>query len=407
MATGLQQPQIDTMEQFAQGVNARQTSQNNQIELARKGMENIGAIALGSMGGKLDGPVDPEKFKQGLDLLEQNGVDVSSFRDHPEIAPVAARASMSTLQQLAQAQNEEDAKLALEKFGLEMQKAKDAKASGGYDSPEKFSLNPTYYKVKGPDGKDQVLFGTMGDRGTFKPVPLPEGGTPAVPVQQLNTETGFVPVNKFGDAMPDAPVTTINNAEAAHDTAVGKGTGEAEVAKPMLQSKARSALNALDSQTNLVGDTIDTVITQVTTNPALTTGTVGDWSKAVAGTPAYDVYQNLLSIKANIGFDKLAEMRANSPTGGALGSVSDYEGELLQAVNGALAQGQSKDQLVKNLQRVKDLQAKVRDEQHKRFQKDFGGGSAAAPAPSGTVAPAVGGEGDVIDWTDPSLGWDQ
>lgn len=35
------------------------------------------------------------------------------------------------------------------------------------------------------------------------------------------------------------------------------------------------------------------------------------------------------SIEANIGFDALTEMRANSPTGGALGNVSDFEGKRL------------------------------------------------------------------------------
>jgi hypothetical protein len=47
-------------------------------------------------------------------------------------------------------------------------------------------------------------------------------------------------------------------------------------------------------------------------------------------------------------------MRASSPTGGALGQVTDFENRLLQATIGNLEQSQSKDQLLYNLRRVKD-----------------------------------------------------
>jgi hypothetical protein len=57
-------------------------------------------------------------------------------------------------------------------------------------------------------------------------------------------------------------------------------------------------------------------------------------------------------VKANAGFDRLQEMRNNSPTGGALGQVSEREIAFLQSTIGNLEQSQSADQLRQNLNRV-------------------------------------------------------
>jgi hypothetical protein len=58
------------------------------------------------------------------------------------------------------------------------------------------------------------------------------------------------------------------------------------------------------------------------------------------------------TIKSNIGFNKLQEMREGSPTGGALGNVSDRENKLLQSVIASVEQSQSRGQCMANLRRV-------------------------------------------------------
>jgi hypothetical protein len=78
------------------------------------------------------------------------------------------------------------------------------------------------------------------------------------------------------------------------------------------------------------------------------------WLNSIAGSPANDLAKTLDSVKANIGFDKLQEMRANSPTGGALGSVSNEENTLLQSTIASLDQSQSKEQFLRNLQEVEN-----------------------------------------------------
>ena len=56
----------------------------------------------------------------------------------------------------------------------------------------------------------------------------------------------------------------------------------------------------------------------------------------LAGSAAADFSQLADTIKSNIGFDRLQKMRDDSPTGGALGQVSEMELRLLNAALGKL-----------------------------------------------------------------------
>lgn len=84
-------------------------------------------------------------------------------------------------------------------------------------------------------------------------------------------------------------------------------------------------------------------------NGWFTTGLPGKIMRNVGGTDALDLNSTVDSIKANIGFDTLAEMRRNSPTGGALGQVAVQELNMLQAARGALDTAQSEAQFIRAL----------------------------------------------------------
>lgn len=77
---------------------------------------------------------------------------------------------------------------------------------------------------------------------------------------------------------------------------------------------------------------------------------VGSYLKILPATDAKNLERLLDAVKANAGFDKLQDMRDNSPTGGALGQVSNLELNFLQSVFGNLDQDQSPAQLRYNLQ---------------------------------------------------------
>ena len=84
----------------------------------------------------------------------------------------------------------------------------------------------------------------------------------------------------------------------------------------------------------------------------MTTGLTGKAQAYVPGTDAYNLNQRLLTIKANLGFDRLQQMRDASPTGGALGQVAVQELNALQATVGSLELGQSRKELEKNLNKI-------------------------------------------------------
>jgi len=77
------------------------------------------------------------------------------------------------------------------------------------------------------------------------------------------------------------------------------------------------------------------------------------------GTKRVDAENLSETIKANIGFDRLQQMREASPTGGALGQVSNQELNTLQSVLGNLSFAQSEEQLVRNLNRLKDIYSRI------------------------------------------------
>jgi hypothetical protein len=84
-----------------------------------------------------------------------------------------------------------------------------------------------------------------------------------------------------------------------------------------------------------------------------TTGATGAVSGKIPGSPAFNLEKTIDTIKANIGFNELQQMRASSPTGGALGQVAVRELEFLQSAISSLDKGQEQSQLRENLEQVK------------------------------------------------------
>lgn len=97
-------------------------------------------------------------------------------------------------------------------------------------------------------------------------------------------------------------------------------------------------------------NTIDTALSQVGGNTA---GLGGALMSKLAGSEAVDLNANLETITAVLGFDQLQAMRDASPTGGALGQVSERELIALQSTVASLRQEQSPDQLRANITKVK------------------------------------------------------
>ncbi len=127
---------------------------------------------------------------------------------------------------------------------------------------------------------------------------------------------------------------------------------------------AEDAAKAESRQTsgNLVMDEIDIAKQIIESNPGTTTGVVGGVMSNIDQTTAGALKNRLQTIKANIGFDKLQAMREASPTGGALGQVSEFENRLLQSVFGSLEQSQKSTDILYNLQRLQSMYERIINE---------------------------------------------
>lgn len=225
------------------------------------------------------------------------------------------------------------------------------------------------------------------------------GQSPLTPAKTKTVDTGteILTLDPAGRILSRVPKAV---AETERQKAVGKAAGTDQVNLP----KAVAAYQAQVDQSGSVATDIDRALGQISPN---TTSWRGALFRQVPGTPAYDLSQTLNTIKANIGFDKLQAMRDASPTGGALGQVSEQENRLLQSVWGSVEQSQSPKQLISNLRRFKTQYAKSMARIRNMFRMKYGvtpEQSAAGTAPTGApaepqapAAPGIPQPGTVMD----------
>lgn len=159
---------------------------------------------------------------------------------------------------------------------------------------------------------------------------------------------------------------------------------EAE-AKAMQQEKAAEQQQV---QSDIVTEAVDSALGVLDSSNFATgyAGTIGrDYLPSSSGNK---LAKQLDIVKANLGFDKLQKMREASPTGGALGAVSERENTMLQSAMGNIDQFQDPKDLAKQLQKIRTLYKSINDRNAK-----YGKSQGAASAPS---APASGGKVRVI-----------
>tara|TARA_Y100001938_G_scaffold150777_1_gene243373 strand:- start:14428 stop:16326 length:1899 start_codon:yes stop_codon:yes gene_type:complete len=110
---------------------------------------------------------------------------------------------------------------------------------------------------------------------------------------------------------------------------------------------------------------------------------IGSYLNMIPGSDAQKVKNLLATVKGNIGFDKLQAMRDASPTGGALGQVSERELTFLQSVFGSLEQDQSPEELRYNLQLLRYVyNSIIHGEGNHPYAKPGGAAPVASAAPA-------------------------
>jgi hypothetical protein len=119
------------------------------------------------------------------------------------------------------------------------------------------------------------------------------------------------------------------------------------------QEAAKRKQDQFSNTAGIIDNVMNTLDTAVKQTGTFTAGTLGTPLSFLPGTAAKDLASNLETIKANLGFDRLQQMRDASPTGGALGQVAIQELVALQSTVASLDNQQSPSQLKKNLNKVK------------------------------------------------------
>lgn len=246
--------------------------------------------------------------------------------------------------------------IALQRLGLDR-----ARLDVAQNAPANFTS-----PVQAIDAQGNPVFIQTDNRGNVQPV---TGFTPNNPIKTIDTGTEQVIVDsRTGNVLSRTPV---DNRQESFDKALGSEQGKLSAEFPAMKRKAAGALRSMVRKQ----DTVQTAIAdakKIVKEEGGTTGLIGSVVGNVPGTDAYTLRQKLMTIKSNIGFDTLQTMRDNSPTGGALGQVSNLELELLQAVEGALNQGLDDKVLLATLDRIDNLYSDLLDERQAAFAQTFG-----------------------------------
>lgn len=148
-----------------------------------------------------------------------------------------------------------------------------------------------------------------------------------------NIPSGYMPVDPNN---PMAGVQPIPGSKEAMEMEQAEKVGEMKDASA--RAKYSSVLDEVEQAMGKVNN--------------LTAGFVGRGISNIPGTDAYELSRHLDTIKGNLGFDRLQQMREESKTGGALGQVSNIELNLLTSSLTALDAGLGPDQLQRNLSKV-------------------------------------------------------
>lgn len=201
---------------------------------------------------------------------------------------------------------------------------------------------------------------------------VPSGGEPGAAPQPSPLIPGRAPKTvDTGTAQvaigPDGrPVNVIPKevAEAERQKKIGQNQGKVEANR----NKATAAFLAKEQQVQNFLSTADEAEKMVN---GWTAGLMGAALQSMPGSEARDLRAKLDTMKANVGFDRLQEMRDNSPTGGALGQVSEMENRLLQAAWASVEQSQSPAQLRANIRRLKVQYRKSMDRIRRAYAADY------------------------------------
>lgn len=192
----------------------------------------------------------------------------------------------------------------------------------------------------------------------------------------INKESATAPTD------PDADRLSRENIASQRSAAtVNAARAKFEATKQVGATKAAAALESAENQTKRIDGLVDTAMGKI---GILTTG----FGAALANLPTTDarsLREDLETIKANLGFNELNAMRQASPTGGALGNVTERELAFLQKTIASLDQYLDGPDLIDRLQQVREDVKSSWGRVRRAYERQYG----AQPVGPSVVAPAA------------------
>lgn len=174
----------------------------------------------------------------------------------------------------------------------------------------------------------------------------------------------------FPDVQAETPEQKFSR-ELAATTEAATEKAAANVQRKLDEERPK-ARTRLDSSLGEIASTRD-VFSRLTGHKGLDRATgLSSSIPLVPGSAAADFDALLTTAKARVGFAALAKMRASSPTGGALGTISERELTFLQSAEQSLDRAQSQEQLVDNFRLIDESLQRLEDAQTAAFEAQFG-----------------------------------
>lgn len=291
------------------------------------------------------------------------------------------------------------------------------------------SFIPTLEKGQGPDGRGGVgnlpgFVQSVTDLEGAKTnaterakaaydvieIPMSDGSTVKLPrleaLQRLSGGGGSgVPVgvpNLSGGA-PAGAGAGLGRSQTPADRVRAEGRAKTDVEIEALTPKAKSSLETMNRKSDFVLGVLDELLGERADPKTGKTVKVGDpmvrgglggtaglneVTKVIPGTASRNLDAKLDTLRATLGFAELQSMRDNSPTGGAVGNLTERELTLLSSLIGSLDQGQDPEQLLGILRKQRDELRKVSAERRSAFDRQYGEGRKPAGATGGGYSAA-------------------
>lgn len=209
-ALQVQSPQINTPGAFEAGQEGARAADSYKIKRASEVMQYIGAGAMHALGGDLNGQADPARYAEVMEGLSSMGLPIpDEVKNNPGFANAAARASMSTLQQLQNARSDQELEMALRKFEADL--AQGAAPTADMRNYQFAQENEGFADFMNPPKQGQVI--EIYDEETHQPMKATWDGVNPESIRPLGgpkSPAGMVPYTD-----PETGITSMISNTAA------------------------------------------------------------------------------------------------------------------------------------------------------------------------------------------------